>query len=69
MQVLLEMADENISLLLKRLCDTRLFETMLKPPSKDLGGSSPLWKLKLYLLKQFCQSTDDLLDIILFFMT
>ena len=53
----------NTDVLLQRLVDTRVFESLLKPPSKELGGSSPLWKLKLFLLKQFCQSTDDLLDI------
>ena len=66
MNILLEMSkgstpggDNNNILLIQQLKENRMIDNILKPPPKDYNGII-LWKLKIYLLNQFCISTDSI---------
>jgi hypothetical protein len=62
MQILLELSNENTLLLIEYLNETRMLETLLKPPSKELDSS--LWKLKLFLCKQMCSTTRTIAELL-----
>ena len=62
MQILLELSNENTLLLIEHLNETRMLETLLKPPSKELDSS--LWKLKLFLCKQMCSTTRTIAELL-----
>ena len=64
MQVLIEMAEENTGLTMRRLIDTNSFTQILKPPSKTLSGATPLWQLKLCLLNMFAMRPDELFEAV-----